>query len=146
MCSTPWLPTWCSPVDSHTGRSRGRTTLTWEGTFFLIDKLCRSQPLHSAVRDYLGVRTEHLNIPGKSDTGGEKWLRRPLEGEEELLLAAGRETMYLLELSHILQVGLELPVRRVTEIIMQTAVEEESQPISSHIVPQAMNNLPLSLW
>ena len=54
--------------------------------------------------------------------------------------------MYLLELSHILQVGLELPVRRVTEIIMQTAVEEESQPISSHIVPQAMNNLPLSLW
>ena len=42
------------------------------------------------------------------------WLRRPLEGEEELLLAAALETVYLLELSHILQVGLELPVKRAT--------------------------------
>ena len=50
----------------------------------------------------------------KCQTGGEMWLRRPLEGEEELLLAAALETVYLLELSHILQVGLELPVKRAT--------------------------------
>ena len=38
-------------------------------------------------------------------------------------MAAARETIYLLELSHILQLGLELPVRRATEIVMQAALE-----------------------
>ena len=42
------------------------------------------------------------------------WRRDVAEGEEELLLAAALETVYLLELSHILQVGLELPVKRAT--------------------------------
>ena len=42
------------------------------------------------------------------------WRRDVAEGEEELLLAAAMETVYLLELSHILQVGLELPVKRAT--------------------------------
>ena len=70
------------------------------------------------------------------------WLRRPLEGEEELLLAAARETIYLLELSRILQLGLELPVRRATEIVMQAALEEEEpQAFSDHIVSPAMKNL-----
>ena len=89
------------------------------------------------VRDYLGVRAEHLFIPGKSDIGGETWLARPLEREEELLMAAARETMYLLELCHILQVGLELPVRRATQAIMQA---EDPEVISAHIVTPAIKN------
>ena len=57
-------------------------------------------------------------------------------------MAAARETLYLLELSHILQVGLELSVRRATEIIMQDTVsltdQEETQQI---IVPADIENI-----
>ena len=97
------------------------------------------------VRDYLGVRAEHLFIPGKSDIGGETWLSRPLEREEELLMAAARETMYLLELCHILQVGLELPVRKATQALMQTSLScsaEDPEGFSGHIVPQSFKDLP----
>ena len=44
------------------------------------------------------------------------WLDKRLEREEELQRAAAWKTMYLLELSQILQVCQELPVRKVTEI------------------------------
>ena len=60
-------------------------------------------------------------------------------------MAAARETLYLLELSHILQVGLELPVRKATQAVMQTSLSssaEDSEEISGHIVPQSFKNLP----
>ena len=96
------------------------------------------------------MKAEHLYIPGRSDIGGERWLARPLEREEELLMAAARETIYLVELSHILQVGLELPVRKATKALMQTSLSssaEDPEGFSGHIVPQSFKNLlgPLGL-
>ena len=66
------------------------------------------------------------------------WLTRPLEREEELLMAAARETIYLLELSNILRVGLELPVRTLTEIIMEISLDEEQTAATCHIVPAVL--------
>ena len=60
-------------------------------------------------------------------------------------MAAARETIYLLELSHILQVGLELPVMRATQALMETSLSssaEVSEGTSRHIVPQSFKNLP----
>ena len=74
------------------------------------------------------------------------WRRDVAEGEEELLLAAALETVYLLELSHILQVGLDLSVRRATQAIMENTLsltdqEETLQINPSPIVSAVMENI-----
>lgn len=70
-------------------------------------------------------------------------MRRPLV--DYFLLAAARETIYLLELSRILQVGLEEPVRRATQAIMQSSLtltdQETQQVIPSPIVPVVMEDI-----
>lgn len=96
-----------------------------------------------AVRDYLGVSSEHLPESRKFQEGGEIWLTRPLY--DFLLLAAARETIFLLELSHLLQLGVELPVRRTTRAIIQSTVslthQQEDLVISSLIVPPHIHNI-----
>ena len=100
----------------------------------------RPKSLFYAVRDYLGVTSENFHDLRRCEAGGEFWLSRPLD--DYFLLAAAQESIYLLELSHILQVGLELSVRRATEIIMRDTVsltdQEETQQI---IVPAEMENI-----
>ena len=74
--------------------------------------LTRTKPLYSAVRDYLGVTADHLNISRRGS---------PLQGND-LLMSAARDSMYLLELKRFLQHGLQLPVRRATKIAMEARV------------------------
>ena len=83
-------------VNRHLSRQGNKIHLADQNLIFPV---CRSKPLFSAVRDYLGVTNDHL--PGGFQAGGgEFWLSRPLG--DYFLMAAARETMYLLELSHIL--------------------------------------------
>ena len=99
--------------------------------------LTRTKPLYSAVRDYLGVTADHLNISRRGS---------PLQGND-LLMSAARDTMYLLELKRFLQHGLQLPVRRATKIAMEASVvlpdkEAKMRMYNAHIVPDEMKNLP----
>ena len=54
--------------------------------------MTRTKPLYSAVRDYLGVTADHLNISRRGS---------PLQGNY-LLMSAARDSMYLLELKRLL--------------------------------------------
>ena len=99
--------------------------------------MTRTKPLYSAVRDYLGVTADHLNLPGRGS---------PLQGNY-LLMSAARDSMYLLELKRFLQHGLQLPVRRATKIAMEASVvlpdrEAKIRMYNAHIVPDEMKNLP----
>ena len=73
------------------------------------------------------------------------WLARPLL--DFSLLAAARDTIFLLELSHILQWGLEEPVRRASQAVLQSisslnlSDQEAGQLIPSPIVPAVMENI-----
>ena len=101
--------------------------------------MTRTKPLYSAVRDYLGVTADHLNISRRGS---------PLQGNY-LLMSAARDSMYLLELKRFLQHGLQLPVRRATKIAMEARVVLsdkdrllEMRMYNAHIVPDEMKNLP----
>ena len=84
----------------------------------------------------MGVTPQHLNLPGDQTgvVGKDRWM------------AAVRETMYLLELKRFLKLGLELPVRRATEITMRAAVtltddEAAQRLLVAHVVPREMETL-----
>jgi len=103
-----------------------------------VKEITRTKPLFSAVRDYLGVTANHLNISRR---------RSSLQGTD-LLMSAARDTMYLLELKRFLQYGLQLPVRRASKIAMEASVtlsDEEAnlRLFNAHIVPNKMKNLPI---
>ena len=98
----------------------------------LIIPVNRAKSLYFAVRDYLGVTREHLHDPRMFQAGEEFWLIRPLWDYQ--LLAAARDSIYLLELNHILQVGLEEPVRRATRDVMESTVNLTDQE-NEEIIP-----------
>ena len=105
-----------------------------------------TKPLFSAVRDYLGVSKLHL--PGRSEVPpGQSWLTRPL-GEDQLL-AAARETIFLLELRRLLQTGLDWQVRRATQVVLKSSRLADDQEVRQrrlmeHIVPSMMREIHLN--
>ena len=90
--------------------------------FCPIINLNRTKPFFSAVRDYLGVTSKYLHIPKKFQS-----LRDTVLEGEELLMAASRDSMYLLELANILRTGLDEAVKRATQCIMEStsSLDEE---------------------
>ena len=102
--------------------------------FSPLNCFTRTKPLFSAVRDYLGVLPDHLHIPRKFQSKPEE-----LEGEE-LLMAAARDSMYLLELANILKTGLDSAAKRATECIMKSSITQEASDIFSTFT--APSNIP----
>ena len=105
-----------------------------------------TKPLFSAVRDYLGVSKLHL--PGRGEVPpGQSWLTRPL-GEDQLL-AAARETIFLLELRRLLQTGLDWQVRRATQVVLKSSRLADDQEVRQrrlmeHVVPSEMREIQLN--
>ena len=89
--------------------------------------------------DYLGVMSRHLTGPCHLDTGT----------EEEQVMRAARNCLYLPALSSIIEQAMELPVTQLCQEVMVTALDSTDQEIRQmRMAPQTAPDTSkcLPLW
>ena len=101
-------------------------------------KVTRAKRLHCLVLDYLGVVDLHQPGPCHLDTGS----------EEEQVIMAARNCLYLPALSSIIEQAMELPVTRLCQEVMGAALASTDQELrqmrlAPHTAPDTSKCLPL---
>ena len=101
-------------------------------------KVTRAKRLYCLVLDYLGVVSRHLPGPCPLDTGT----------EEEQVMMAARNCLYLPALSSIIEQAMELPVTQLCQEVMGAAITSTDQEIrhlrmAPQTAPDTSKCLPL---
>ena len=101
-------------------------------------KVTRAKRLYTLALDYLGVVGPHLPGPCALDTGT----------EEERVIMAARNCLYLPALFTIIETALELPVTLLCQEVMGTALASTDQElrqirIAPQTAPDTRSCLPL---
>ena len=102
-------------------------------------KVTRAKRLYCLVLDYLGVVSHHLPGPCQLDTGT----------EEEQVMMAARNCLYLPALSFIIEQAMELPVTQLCQEVMGAAITSTDQEIKQmRLAPQTAPDTTkcLPLW
>ena len=101
-------------------------------------KVTRAKRLHCLVLDYLGVVDLHQPGPCYLDTGS----------EEEQVVMAARNCLYLPALSYIIEQAMELPVTLLCQEVMGAALSSTEQQLrqmrmAPQTAPDTSRSLPL---
>ena len=102
-------------------------------------KVTRAKKLYCLVLDYLGVVSRYLPGPCHLDTGT----------EEEQVMMAARNCLYLPALSSIIEQAMELPVTQLCQEVMGAAITSTDQEIRQmRMAPQTAPDTTkcLPLW
>ena len=118
--------------------TRWQDTL-WSPTGWLIErKVTRAKRLYCLELDYLGVVGPHLPGPCHLDT----------RTEEEQIMMAARNCLYLPALSSIIEAAMELPTTLLCQEVMGAALSSTEQQLrqmrmAPHTAPDTSRSLPL---
>ena len=101
-------------------------------------KVTRAKRLYCLVLDYLGVVGPHLPGPCHLNTGT----------EEEQIMMAARNCLYLPALSSIIETAMELPTTLLCQEVMGAALSSTEQQLrqmrmAPHTAPDTSRSLPL---